>query len=755
MSSLIRKILICTLAIAVLIPMSHLKADVTLSIGPTTIPRGNATGANDITITNELFAIAIAVDTAPPWGVARGGIVDIAPIQDGVPGYDIASLADFMPNRWSSWPTTYQKVSVEKQSRTEVIIKTVRDWGDVDLETTFHVRDGDSKIRINTRMTNNGEGVLEDLYSGYVVWPDGGHLFGMPGIPSVPVTPEDAALGDWSASYGEHWVLGLHAPFSKIMAYGGRDRYAQHDLATGESRSFEAWLQIENDGTLAPLVQSEIELLQLPSGRIAGRVLSNDGEPLERSAVVVTKHGAPYAWTIGREGDYEIDLPTGNYQIYATGRGYARGAKQDVKVLANSDTRVDFNDITPPGAVHIQVTDKASGQPLDAWISKQDGYKPVIAYFGKNKFFTELDTIGETSEAIAPGTYVFEVSAGGGFTSTPTMVEVVVESGKTSKVTAQVSVLARPSERGWYGADLHHHSDVLDGFTEAEYVMRSELAAGVDITFLSDHDSVINNATMLALSDARDMHFIAGTEMSPSWAHFNAFPLDTGKTVDIDTGQATVQEIFAAARDMGADVIEANHPFSEYGYFEADSKDAIPGGFDLGFDLVEIEPYDHDRNTRTLERVWALWNDGHRAYLAGGSDAHDVWLQMSGAGRTYAYVGDDLSIEKYVAALKAGNSFASQGPLVYPEILFGSNIEHLVDDELALAYSVQAVSGLHSVQLIEGGVLKEVQMLDGESEAVQVDFVASPNADTWYSLVIEDKSGKFAYTNPVWVTVNQ
>jgi len=28
-----------------------------------------------------------------------------------------------------------------------------------------------------------------------------------------------------------------------------------------------------------------------------------------------------------------------------------------------------------------------------------------------------------------------------------------------------------------------------------------------------------------------------------------------------------------------------------------------------------------------------------------------------------------------------------------------------------------------------------------------------PEADTWYSLVVEDMNGKFAYTNPVWVIV--
>jgi hypothetical protein len=204
---------------------------------------------------------------------------------------------------------------------------------------------------------------------------------------------------------------------------------------------------------------------------------------------------------------------------------------------------------------------------------------------------------------------------------------------------------------------------------------------------------------------------------------------------------------------MGADIIEANHPYSNYGYFASLEREVVPGGYDAGFDLAEIEPDDLARNTKTLERVWQMWNDGRRVYLAAGSDAHDVWLQESGSARTYVHVDGELSVEKYIAGLKAGHSFASQGPLVYPDILFGSEIDHAAGDKLLLAYSIQAVSGLRSVQLVERGSEIEALSFDGVSQAVPVEFSVSPEADTWYSLVIEDANGKFAYTNPVWVMI--
>lgn len=741
------------IAIVALAPTLAVRAEVEIVVGPTAIPRGDATGATDITISNDLFAIAIAVETAPPWGVARGGILDIAPITDGKPGYDIASLADFMPNNWSSWPTSYQRVTIEKQTADEVIVRTVRDWGDVELNTSFRVADGDSSVHIVTSMTNKSKTAIEDLLSGYIVWPDGGALFGIPGMHGVNSGAEDDALADWSASYGESWVLGLHAPFAEYVDYGGRDRYLPHDLAPGETRSFEAWLQIGNDGTLAPLVQKQIDAGELPSGRVSGRITDKAGIPVPESAFVVTRQGKPYAWTLADNGEYEMNLPAGVYDIYATARSYARGEIESITVASGSDATADFDDVRPPGTVHIQVANKETSEALDARISIKDGYKPVISYFGKTTFFTQLQTVGATTEKLPPGNYVLVVSAGGGFTSTKESMDLVVVSASSVDLQVDIGVTATPHQRSWYSADLHHHSDVLDGFTEAEFVLRSELAAGVDIAFLSDHDSVINNQAMRVLSETRDMHFIPGAELSPSWAHFNAFPLDADKTVDIDTGQATVQQIFAAARRMGADVIEANHPHSGYGYFTSLDAGSVPGGYDDAFDLVEIVPENNAANEKTLARVWQMWNDGHRAYLAGGSDAHDVWLQESGSARTYVHVDGDLTIEKFVAGLKAGNSFASQGPLVYPEKVFGSEVQHDAGDTLALKHVVQAVSGLRSVQLIERGEEIEELTFDGADIPVALEFSVNPGADTWYSLVIEDMQGKFAYTNPVWVLV--
>jgi predicted metal-dependent phosphoesterase TrpH len=683
-------------------------------------------------------------------------------------GYDIASLADFMPNDWSAWPTTYQRVSIARQTADEVVIETRRDWGDVDLETQFRIRVNDRNIGVTTRMTNNGDVALPDLMTGYVVWPDGGYLFGVPGMHGVEEGPEADATADWSAMYDTGWVLGLHAPFANNMSETGRDRFLAHELQPGESQVFDARIQIEASGDLAPLVRHEISFNKSAFGEISGQVSTADGMDVAAPAVIVYKGGRPYSWSLGSNGRYRTRLPVGEYEIYATAEGHSRSEPITLAVEDGSILVRDFADLQPPGEVNFEVMARNVSdpvperredirkllRPIDARISIEAGHTPLIEYMGRKIFFTELDAVGEATLSIAPGQYTFGVSAGDGFTSNSDMIEMVVESGRRQKVSGAVLVQPEPADSGWYMADLHHHSDVLDGFTSPEYVLRSQLAAGADIAFLSDHDSTENNEGMRRLAERRHMHFIPGTELSPSWAHFNAYPIDDGKSVDIDTGVATVQQVFGEARRLGADVISVNHPYDDYGYFaNLEQPGMVPGGYDRGFDLVEIEPLDHEQ---TAKRTWQLWNEGHRAYFAAGSDAHDVWNEMSGLARSYVHVEGDLTAEKFIDALRAGHSYATQGPLIFPETMFGSEISPDSNSTVGLSFKVVAVNGLRSVQLIEQG--EEVRRSDRQDGATSanVDFLNIPvQDDTWFSVVVIDENDRRAYSNPIWVKVSK
>jgi hypothetical protein len=724
---------------------------VSVQVGPTEIPKGNALGATDLTVRNDKLAFAIAVETSPPWGVARGGIIDIAEVRGGQVGPDRASLADFIPNNWSSWPTTYQKVSIEKNTSQEVVIKTLRDWEEVQLETLFSLKAGEDKVHILTKMTNKGSKDYKEILSGYVLWPDGGYLFSVPGLKGQKSGAADKALTDWFAAYDEDWSLGLHAPYFNHVNYDSRDMYRQHDLKPGESRTFEGWLQVGANGDLAPMVRSEIALKGMDSGSISGQVATLDGKQVDSPAVIVEKNGQPYTWVLGSKGQYSLDLPAGEYSLYATAKGHAQSEAVTIKVTKGGKVSQDFRDLKAPGELQVQVTAAGSGQPLDARITIEEGEKPLIEYFGKKTFYTELNEVGRVSLPIAPGDYTLKVAAGEGFIAKAPLLKVSVKPGMQQQLAAQVEISAQPKQQHWYSADLHHHSDVLDGFTAPEYVVRSQLAAGLDVAFLSDHDTAKNHEAMAALARSRNMPFIASMEISPSWGHFNAYPLSLGKELEIDPGTSPIQDILKAARSLGASAIQANHPNIEYGYFTSLEAQKVPGGFDSSYDLVELNSnVDYEKSVKS---TWNLWNEGQRHYFSAGSDTHDVWNERSGAVRMFAKVTGEVTPERFVEAMKKGHAYASFGPLVFPEQMFGEELVVDADGKLELKFGIQAVDGLKSVNLIERGEMVQSQSFDSTEGLAQVKFPVSPKGDTWYSLVVEDAQGKRAYTNPVWVSV--
>ena len=106
----------------------------------------------------------------------------------------------------------------------------------------------------------------------------------------------------------------------------------------------------------------------------------------------------------------------------------------------------------------------------------------------------------------------------------------------------------------------------------------------------------------------------------------------------------------------------------------------------------------------------------------------------------------------FIAGLKQGHAYASQGPLLLSGPLPGSEIRHAAGTPLPLTWRLQAVNGLRRVELVERGDVIETRELVGEPEDVQsLAFAPVPRHDTWYSLVLHDATGRKAWTNPLWI----
>lgn len=260
------------------------------------------------------------------------------------------------------------------------------------------------------------------------------------------------ALASSNALYDEDWAFAVHFPAFDHYDYDGRDLYVQHTLEPGESRRFEGWFQVVERGDLSALVAAESQREQRPVGTVAGRVETESGEQVAAPAVVAFRDGRPYTWALGTDGHYELALPEGEYTLYGTARAHSRRARQDVALTPGDRTTQSFSGWQAPGEVRLPLNDQQG--PVDARIDIAEGETPLIGFLGRSIFFTEAGEPGTATFPIAPGAY-----------------RTIVPKG-------------------------------AEGVTPPEYVFRSQLAARLDLVFVSDHDTVEYLPAVAELADA-------------------------------------------------------------------------------------------------------------------------------------------------------------------------------------------------------------------------------------------------------------
>lgn len=689
-------------------PPAWLHAAVQVLTGPTPIMDGGARAAGDITVINEKLAFALAVVSPVPYGVPRGAIIDVAPVTNGKAGRDRVTFADFLPDDWSAWPNTFQRVEILERGPQQVTVRATRDWGTVTIATTYSLKANADRVEIRTAMTNNGAATLTDLLSGFTLWPHGGYLFAVPGLAGIERGKADGALSDRVVAYDEDWTIALHAPYFDHIGSSSRDLFRLHTVKPGETRTFDGWLQVGSRGDLGPILQAEIERKHLAAGAVRGVVTGRDGKALDQAVVVIEKQGKPYGWVLGQRGAYEVTLPVGDYRLYATAKGYAQTAPIAVSVTAQAPAIRDFRGLEPPGRIDFAVTNSRIGRPLDARIVIATGQGPLVEFLGRKTFFTELDRKGNAAVSLAPGSYLFTVSSGGGFLARSQQVKLKVAPGEVRTAKVALTPLFDPPATGWYAADLHHHADQAEAVTPPADLARSQLAAGLDLLFVSDHDSTANHAALQKIADRRGLVFIASMELSASWGHFNAYPLIPGQKLAIDTGTATIDELLGEARRQGAMVVH---------------------------------------------KLWDLWNAGHHYYLTAGTDTHDVWNEVSGSVRCFVHVAGKLTAQGFAQSAKAGHAYVSHGPLIFPEVMFGDELKVKPAERFALAFELGSVEGLNKAVLIRAGAIAGTETFPDAPGKAHVDFTLTTDRATWYAILVEDRVGRKAYSDPIWVDV--
>ena len=757
-------VLLTVLCLALFVPAAWAAdGDVTLTYGPTPIENGSCLGAGDITVENGLFAVSFAVDSTPPWGVPKGSILDGATYDAAGNLNDRLTLVDFLPNGWAAWPNTYQTISTPVVSTDVVVVQVERDYYGLELVTTFTIERGSKFVAIDTVATNPvaNPDTYADIYCGYTFCTSGGFMFGPFNRDAYTVSDP---YGKYVLGYDKTYSIGLHYGAADVYdgGTGWKDLYKTTTIAPGESETFNALVQFEDSASISRFVEAVADERGDPTGTIAGEVTPAGEAFPEPPIVIVEKDGETFTWAVAEGGLYSFDLPAGDYDVYAVATDYAPTAKVPLTITADATTTQDFTGLEAMSTLTVKVKKLGTTTPIDARIRVTGGIAPVVGFLGKSVFFTDLDKVGTASFKVAAGDITLNVTSGDKFTSKTVVRDLSILEGVDKSISVAVEAIFNPRAIRWFSADLHHHSNILDGVTPPRDLVQSQLAAKLDFTLVSDHDSIANNVVVRDLSKSRGAPFISANEVSPIWAHFVTYRVNLLTPVLVDPA-GTAQQIFDQAHAAGM-TISIAHPYIAYGYFTASDAGTIPGGYSDDFDFIELQSTrvtakGTSADERTLAKTYELWTSAlagkaKKHYLTGGYDVHDVWAHMSGGTRTFAKIPPDLAVNQknYVAALKAGRAYVTTGPLLRPYYFNFGDTKAVKKSNPRITFEIrgQAVYGLKKIEVVRNGTVVRSLTIGDDTTAERVVFSIKNLEKSWYCFIVEDVNGDRAISNPVW-----
>ncbi|MGB7297650.1 MAG: CehA/McbA family metallohydrolase [Candidatus Aminicenantales bacterium] len=731
-----------------------------------------------------------------PYGQAMGSILGLGPLGQDVCG-DLTFGAPVLRFKDKTHYVTYARFERNKTAQQEQDVSFVatgtfkdKDGRTADIRTVYLLHPGKGQIDITSTIRNVGQVSFEDLsyslfldaYNRYYFNPY--HEKRFPRLNFRAYQKKGGSLG----------LIDLNPVPTGNARRPGR-------LSPGETFELRSILLIDSSdvGLLRTIYQIREE--PVVSASVVFRDYEGDWmELIVREAVTET---VVFRGILENPVHHEILVPPGVYRLQAN--MFPAVVEELVEVAPDKE---NVFSLTSPllGEVKVRITDSRGNSvpgkisflgiaPTESPYFKPEN--PVETGRGwegfKNSCFPGQDGL---TVRLPVGTYLAGASRGPEYSIDHKVIEVVKEENRDL-----IFIIDRVVETpGLVSFDPHLHTTRSDGRPSVAERIRSVVAEGIEIMAATDHNIITDYAPDLdRLGLTGELTVIPGCEVTtPDVLHFNTYPMEIrpgelGNGV-INAIADSASPLFAASREKNpGTVIQVNHPRAgDLGYFNNLSLDlesaatALPG-LDLNVDLLEVlnGPHYYYSNRAAIEDWFHLLNRGYVVPIVGSSDSHGIDRGEPGYSRTYVCLPDEkrtpFDQEAFIAALKKGRSFVTNGPLIAFEVnghqapgSFMAAQNGKVDVSLRV-WGAPWVD-LDEVRLILNGerrIVFPVSPLDGAIEKFEQEICVSLTEDTAICVEaigaktlfpviqrfsrtgsLEDGTPPYALTNPVYVDVD-
>ncbi|HTK41834.1 MAG TPA: CehA/McbA family metallohydrolase [Gemmatimonadales bacterium] len=478
----------------------------------------------------------------------------------------------------------------------------------------------------------------------------------------------------------------------------------------------------------------------------------------------------------GNTALWTVEIPGGKReQIVARSRRYLHpmGRLRLTVVDARSGRPV-------AGRVSVTGPDGRSFAPDEAWRHADDGVDHAERRFEYGYFHSA----GTSDLTVPVGTLSMEVTRGPEYQVSRQSVDVAA--GSTRAVRVAVGRLTDLAARGWWSADLHVHMNYgghyrsdprrLRAMAEAEdlhlidNLIVNKEGRVPDIGYFTGRPDPASTSRILILHD-QEFH-------TSLWGHVGLLGLRDhvvlpGYAAYAQTAAASLfptnADVMALGRAQGG-VTGYVHPGDVLADTAQPDKTAFYGlPVDAALGLVDyMELVSFSEHVSTAWVWYRLLNCGFRIPAAAGTDAMTNFASLRGPvgmNRVYVKVDGQLSQERFLAGLKAGRSFATNGPLL--ELMIDG---HQVGDEIRLAagggplrvrVTLRSFVPVERLELVgRDGVVVRFP-LTGDSTRATIDTTIAARQSGWYTLRAWGTKSRhpvldiypFATTSPIYLSV--
>ena len=445
----------------------------------------------------------------------------------------------------------------------------------------------------------------------------------------------------------------------------------------------------------------------------------------------------------------------------------------------------------PAGRLRLKVVDEL-GQPTAArlYVEASDGkgyaprgepifYYPLEPGRQRDAFFV---AVGEAEFAVPAGR--LKLTAVRGIEYRLGEKSVDIASGQTTEVTFQLERWTNWNQRGWYSGENHFHANYLGSY----YQRPAQSLAWLKAMDLNAANMIVANAQGAFIHDkefftgrlsplSTNRHFLYwGQEYrnSDPLGHMgflnikSLVPPSYTSVVGSDSPYDFPLNTMAAlrAREQGG-LVTYMHPIGGpmRDVFDTNlgAKESVVTAALGALDTIDLIPYG--------DGAYALWytllNCGMRIAAGAGTDAFTNWRginRIPGGSRQYVYVGGEMTWERWIAAYRAGRSFATSGPLltftvdgrgVGEEIPIRAGTTH----SARLTAEVTSRTPLDRIELIRNGRVIESVELRGVRR-YRLDRTVDVASSTWFATRVYGPGAPglttraIAHSSPVYLSAD-